>query len=128
MTQNEKEKIDELQRQGLKYPAIAKLTGINVNAVKAHCRRHPVEVNSQPTTETFCKGCGKQITQTEKKRARQFCSDSCRMKWWNSHRDQVNHKKREKCVQCGAWFTKKEAGQKFCCRKCYDDYRRVVSK
>lgn len=126
MTQKEKETIIELQLQGKKYPTIAKLTGLDVDKVKYFCRRHPVETNTQPTTDAFCKGCGKPIVWLEKRKSRQFCSDACRMKWWNSHRNQVNHKnlKKKKCDYCGELFDAETSARKFCSRKCYDNFRR----
>lgn len=55
-----------------------------------------------------------------------FCSDNCRMKWWNSHQELVNRKAEYVfvCRNCGKLFTaygNKE--RKYCSHSCYIEHR-----
>lgn len=71
----------------MKYPTIAKLTGLNINTVKSFCKVHPVDAaDTQPGAVAFCNECDRPVVIREKRKPRQFCSDACRMKWWNGHR------------------------------------------
>ena len=132
MTQSEKQKIIEMQKQGLKYPTIAKLTGINIGTVKTYCRRHPVDASdTQPGTVAFCKECGKPVVVREKCKPRQFCSDVCRMKWWNGHRDEVKHKTESRfiCEFCGGAFTRPgKTRHRVCSKKCSAEARKKAAK
>ena len=132
MTQIEKQKIIEMQKQGLKYPTIAKLTGINIGTVKTYCRRHPVDASdTQPGTVAFCKECGMPVVVRKKCKPRQFCSDACRMKWWNGHRDEVKHKTESRfiCEYCGASFTRPgKTRHRFCSKKCSAEARKKAAE
>lgn len=132
MTQDEKQKITELQKQGLKYPTIAKLTGLNINTVKSFCKVHPVNAtDTQPGTVAFCKECGRPVVVREKCKPRQFCSDACRVKWWNGHRTEVKHKKMSTfvCRQCGVKFTRPgRTAHHYCSRECYDTARKKAAE
>ena len=57
-----------------------------------------------------------------KYRPKKFCSDKCRMAWWNAHQDQVTRNAHYSfvCAQCGENFTVYgNASRKFCSRACY---------
>ena len=74
----------------------------------------------------ICPQCGKTVIQLigHKKK---FCSDRCRMDYWNSHQDQVLRKAYYTlvCKNCGRTFRcYGNAHRKFCCRSCYEDYRK----
>lgn len=117
----DKEKIAQLQKQGLGYRRIAAILNISENTIKSYLKRHPV-----PTGNT-CKCCGVPITNTLHKRERKFCSDRCRMLWWNTHKEQVRCKAFYSfiCPQCGASF--ESYGNKnrtYCSRACYAEARR----
>ncbi len=43
MNQKENAIVDELQRQGFKYPTIAKMTGLSIYKVKHYCRTHIID-------------------------------------------------------------------------------------
>lgn len=127
MTAEEITKVGQLQREGYGYKRIASLTGLSINTVKAYCRRHPVSKEDTAAENTLCKMCGKELKQTPHKRKRIFCSDACRLAWWNSHREQVNRKTVYSltCVYCGQPFKSYgNAHRKFCSRKCYGLSRR----
>ena len=92
MTAEEIKTIRDLQQRGLGYKKIATLTGVPVNSVKTYCRRHKVDAPPAEEPQAFCRGCGKPIQRIPQAKPRLYCSDSCRMRFWNSHRDEVKHK------------------------------------
>jgi endogenous inhibitor of DNA gyrase (YacG/DUF329 family) len=116
---NQNIKIRELQMQGHGYKKIAKILGISENTVKSYCRRHPVE-NS-------CLQCGRALSHTQGKKRKKFCSDKCRLTWWNSHKEFVKKKTfyTLTCQHCGQLFESYgNSKRKFCSRACFNDSRR----
>jgi len=74
----------------------------------------------------YCLYCGAPIEQNPKRREKKFCSDDCRMLWWNSHRDLVKHHmiRTEHCLHCGQIFqVYGNAKRKYCSHKCYVEHR-----
>lgn len=127
MTTEEMNTITALQQQGLGYKKIASMTGLPVNSVKAHCRRHPVEVSASLEEQAFCRGCGKPILVIPQAKPRQFCSDACRMRYWNAHRDEIRHKAiyTFRCPCCGREFQSLgNPHRKYCSRECVANARR----
>jgi len=70
--------IDRMRMQSMAPTAIANALGVSVNTVKSHIRRHPVIPG---TLNCLC--CGKPVAQTEGRKAKKFCSDKCRIRYWN---------------------------------------------
>lgn len=132
MTELQKQKIISLRRQGIGYLKIAQELGISQNTVKSYCRRNnltktdeitePKEMSAE--TEHFCLQCGAGVPQNEKRKLKKFCSDKCRMKWWNSHRDMVKHKNTAEveCPNCHRHFVAVN-GRKYCSHSCYIAHR-----
>ena len=132
MTELQKQKIISLRRQGIGYLKIAQELGISQNTVKSYCRRNnltkadeiiePKEMFAE--TEHFCLQCGAAVLQNEKRKLKKFCSDKCRMKCWNSHRDMVKHKNESEieCPNCHKYFTA-VMGRKYCSHSCYISHR-----
>ncbi len=115
MTDLEKRQIEDLRKQGNGYKKIAQLTGLSINTVKSFCRRIGTVSSSQ------CMQCGKEITQVKGRKEKKFCCDACRMKWWNSHQDQVKRKAVYEFTYqaCGTTFTAYgNSHRKYCSRKC----------
>ena len=113
--------IMEYRRQGLGYKRIASITGYSINTVKSVCRRSP------ETFEKRCLQCGAVLVQPPHRKEKKFCSDKCRMAWWNSHPERVNRKAvyHFVCAQCGQPFDSYgNDHRKYCSRRCYDDARR----
>lgn len=77
MDKNTAAKIDELRYAGTAPTAIAKKLGISVNTVKSHIRRHPI--SDMP----HCLFCGAVVRQNEGRKQKKYCSDKCRMAYWN---------------------------------------------
>lgn len=115
MTEGQKEQVLNLRRNGYGYLKIANETGVSVNTVKSFCRRNGCHGNT-------CLACGKTLTQTKGHRKKRFCSDGCRMLWWNSHRDAVKHGHLRigVCSRCGTQFKYYgKTDRKYCSRECY---------
>lgn len=131
MTADEVKIVTDLQRRGLGYKKIASVTGISVNTVKTFCRRHRAETGTEVGAKdiplAFCRNCGAALDLRPKRKPRQFCSDACRMKWWNSHMDEVDRKAWYTfvCPQCGKEFQSYgNRHRKYCSRKCVAEARR----
>ena len=115
LTKDQKEKIIRFRGMGRSFGDIAAELGLSVNTVKSYFRR-----NKDICASNTCKTCGKSIIQPKGTREKKFCSDACRMKWWNSHRDEVNRKSAAAvtCACCGKeviFYGKR----KYCSRSCY---------
>jgi endogenous inhibitor of DNA gyrase (YacG/DUF329 family) len=132
MTSLQKERIALLRGKGESYAKIAATLNISENTVKSFCRRNNLgaskltELSLQ--TKEVCKFCGKPLMHTPKAKRKRFCSDKCRMAWWNAHPEAVNHKAvyHFKCMVCGASFESYgNAHRKYCSRACYGAARRV---
>ena len=119
------EQIRDLALKGYGYTHIAKALDLSPNTVKSHLRRHPPLLGA-----SVCKQCGKPIQQKPNCKEKKFCSDQCRMAWWNSHQDQVNKKAFYTlvCQQCGKEFQSYgNKNRKYCCRECFAASRRKAS-
>lgn len=120
----DKQKIRELQAKGMGYRKIAMALGLPENTVKSHCRRHPYI-----PLEEACLQCKKAIQSTPHKRKKKFCSDACRMIWWNAHQNLVNRKAIYSliCRQCGKSFESYgKSNRQYCSRACYAQARKKV--
>ena len=127
MTETERSRIVELQRQGCGYKKISTLTGLPLNTVKSFCVRHPVRDEAVSETSALCRNCGTPLEQTPHKRKKLFCSDACRMAWWNAHPERVQRKAYYTltCRCCGRQFESYgNAHRQFCSRACYSQFRR----
>ncbi len=116
MTELEKAAIREYRKQGLGYRKIAMKTGVSINTVKSFCK------SKSFTVPTVCLQCRKLIVQTKGRKTKKFCSDKCRMTWWNKHQDLVKRTAVYEftCQACGTTFTAYgNAHRKYCCRECY---------
>ena len=125
MVQNEIDEIARLQRCGLGYKRISQITGLSQNTGKSYCRRHPLDSDASEDA-SICHQCGKPVEQTPHRKKKLFCSDACRMMWWNAHPDRVNRQAYHAvtCASCGRTFESySSANRKFCSRACYAKFR-----
>lgn len=81
MTNEQREMIVALRKQGYGYQKIANAIGCSKNTVSSYCRRLDLEASKAP--ERVCLLCGKTIPE-HSRNTRKFCSDRCRKKWNNS--------------------------------------------
>ena len=130
MTKAQKEQIQKLRSQDLSYGEIARKINLNINTVKSYCRRIAVDNNAPKTVKQekapinilSCQECGKPIQQTQGRKLKRFCSDTCRMKWWNGHPEMVQRKNAHEqiCPNCGKKFlVYGTQNRKYCSHKCY---------
>ena len=122
MTKDQIKKIEEMRLKGQGYVVIARETGIPENTVKSYCRRHPLFEKSPEEVSGICACCGKPVEQNPHRKTKRFCSDACRMKWWNSHADKVQRKAMYEftCPECGKKFRAYgNRNRKYCSHACY---------
>jgi endogenous inhibitor of DNA gyrase (YacG/DUF329 family) len=128
MTENQKIEITEMRNSGLGFTAIASRLHLTRIAVRAFCKAQGLNEKRSPTLEMQnpaldnCKTCGKQLKHTAGKKNKKYCSDRCRMDWWNTHPNKVKRKAFYlfTCAFCGDEFTAYgNAKRKYCCHKCY---------
>lgn len=132
MKDQQKEAIRQLRANGQSYTRIADLLGISENTIQSYCRRNNlggVAMSvAEPEKGTYCRKCGALLKQTPRKKPKQFCSDQCRLAWWNAHPEAITHKSigQFTCQTCGLNFEgygKRE--RKFCSRACYGELKAV---
>ena len=124
MTDKEKQQIKALRESGVSYKDISRVVGLPINSIKTYCRRNKltsIDVKKEEKP-SVCLQCGKPINQTPGRKEKKFCSDKCRMLWWNSHADQVNRKANYSCTCefCGKQFISYgNKHRKYCSHSCY---------
>ncbi len=129
MTDKQKNRIREMKADGHGYITIARELGISENTVKSFCRRNGLNRAAADTAvlleegdKSICLCCGKEVRQVPVRKAKKFCSNKCRNRWWNSHLDQVERKAHYEfvCACCKKSFTAYgNAGRKYCSHECY---------
>ncbi len=128
MTDLQKEQIAALREQGYGYATIANAVGMKKGTVVAFCRKMGLtgtkaQGNNRITLDAgFCLQCGTPLVQKPGRKKIKFCSDKCRVTWWNSHPEAVKKKAIYyfTCAHCGKDFTAYgNAGRKFCSHACY---------
>lgn len=127
-----KEKIKQMRDIGSRYSKIAVATGISENTVKSFCRRDnlgdsDIKVSCEALGDR-CRQCGSALIHIIGANKKRFCSDKCRMFWWNSHLESVNKKASYSfnCTQCGATFESYgNKKRKYCSRACYGKSKAV---
>ena len=136
MTEQQKITIRNLREQNFSYIAIARAMSLTVSTVKSYCQRNGLAGNRKGAFKsqsdnlkalpTFCRCCSSQIIQKEKVKRRIFCSDECRVTWWNSHLELVKRRNphTDRCLCCGKEFTWHGSKvRKFCSHACYIRHR-----
>ena len=109
--------INNMRLEGHSPSVIAAKLGLSAGTVRSHIHRHP----NIPGAKA-CKNCGKPLMQPKGHREKKFCSDACRMAWWNSHQEAVSRKAYYNlvCQHCGQEFESYgNKNRKYCCRACY---------
>ncbi|MCW6665321.1 RNA polymerase subunit sigma-70 [Aerococcaceae bacterium NML191219] len=125
MDKTQKDEIRRLRKNGLGYKRIATILSMSLNTVKAYCRRECIE-KEVAIKDDGCLLCGEQLHHTKGKKQKKFCSDQCRMKWWNQRLDKVNRKSFtvHQCLYCKKEFCSyANPSRKYCSHACYIDAR-----
>ena len=130
MTDQQKKQIMAMRLRGDSHAVIADALGLSRNTVKSFCLRNlrpePLEVKAAPVKSGICAQCGMAFVLCPGHRQRRFCSDQCRMTWWNAHRDLLKSKAVvvHSCVCCGKHFMGYERQRrKYCSHACYIAHR-----
>lgn len=122
MTIEQKDQIRVLRGNGRTYAQIARALSVPEGTVKTFCNRNKVAANS-PAKESSpaCAYCGAPIVQPEHRKQKRFCSDKCRMRWWNQNRAQIatGSKLEKTCPVCHTAFFCYDKGRKYCSHSCY---------
>lgn len=125
MTTDEKRMLTIYRQQGLGYKKIAQMMGLSVNTVKTYCKRNAlgaIVVQQPHSTDSVCKCCNAPLVQNPGRKPRIFCSDACKVKWWNAHPELVKHRgdRQVICGHCGKPFgVNKNSTRKYCSHACY---------
>ena len=130
MTDQQKKQIKGMRLRGDTFAMIADALGLSRNTVKSFCLRNlrpePLEVQAAPALTGTCAQCSTGFVLCPGHRQRRFCSDRCRMTWWNAHRDLLRSTARVEytCVCCGKHFMGYEwQRRKYCSHACYIAHR-----
>ena len=130
MTPQQRERITQLRGYGKSYAMIAAVLGISENTVKTFCRRNNLGARSVlEQTNDACGNCGAPLMHTPGAKKRRFCSDRCRMAWWQTHPEAVNRKAvyQFRCEYCNAVFQSYgNANRKYCSPACAGAARRTL--
>ena len=124
MTDSQKSQIKEMRFRGMSYGQICDSLKLPASTVKSFCRRNEISFTKPPLQEGvgICLCCGAPVVQNPKRKTKKFCSDSCRMTWWNRNLDKVNRKAVYEfvCPYCKKPFTVYgNANRKYCSHECY---------
>jgi hypothetical protein len=125
VTESEKSIITKMRESGAAYAGIARYLNLSPNTVKSFCQRKDIKPQAElrPVSELrICAQCGQPIAQPENRKQKRFCSDECRSRWWNRHRQELSRKTAiiMTCAHCGNRFEGYTQEQrKYCCHACY---------
>lgn len=120
MSEALKAQIIALKRDGLGYVEISQKIGVSANAVRMFLLRYEERYKNR------CRVCEREIEQIPHRKTKIFCSDKCRMQWWNGHPQAV---KKETfysfvCPYCGKVFSAYgNSKRKYCSRECFAKVR-----
>ena len=104
MTEADKTQIIKLRAKGCSYKKISAETGISENSIKSFFKRN----------KDFCPVCGIPLI------GKKYCSDKCRISWWNKHPHRTSAMIECKCETCKkTFFAYPSKARKYCSKKCY---------
>jgi endogenous inhibitor of DNA gyrase (YacG/DUF329 family) len=126
VTDEHKERIKTLRREGWGYKKISAALCVSANTVKSFCRKEglggALAVPGRIPDDGHCRECGIPLTQTAGMKQRKFCSPECRVRWWARHPEAIRHKTvaRFTCPACGKEFSVNSGdARKYCSHGCY---------
>ena len=127
MTLTQKQQIAVMRKSGTSYGKIATDLGVSEGTVKSFCRRTKLGTLMESSDDT-CAFCAKPLIHTAKAKKKRFCSDKCRLAWWNAHPEAVNRNAIYSftCASCGTVFESYgDKNRQYCSRVCYGLARRA---
>lgn len=119
----DKNRILELRDLGLTTKEIADELKLSVNTVKSIIRRtnndEPIVVEVPKHKEGTCLYCGSELNIGDSHREKKFCSDKCRMAYWNDHRSELKSTTLIDftCKHCGKTFKAQRTSKRIYCGK-----------
>lgn len=125
MNENELQiKIKELRQQGWGYKKIAKELSITIGTVRYACSKD----ENDPELISNCKNCGLKIKSLKGKKSKIFCSDKCRLTWWNNNQNKVDKKAyySHQCIHCNKKFSAYGNNKRlYCSQECYIEHKKI---
>ncbi len=132
----QKDTIQKMRSEGYSYSEIANALTISVNTIKSFCQRNKIKApepaiqakNDESKDIALCKCCGKNLVQIPKQKPKKFCTDKCRLDWWNKNKDKVNKQAiyKKTCIYCNKEFESYgNSKRKYCSHACYIEARFV---
>lgn len=113
MTKSQKNSVDEMVAVGISIPKIAAFLHVSQNSIKSYLqRKHPNDV---------CLNCGTPVLQVPHRKQKKFCCDACRMHYWNTHPQEMQHENAATipCAFCGKpVLSYRNHQRKYCSRAC----------
>lgn len=88
MTDADKTQIIKLRAKGFSYKKISAETGISENTIKSYFKRNT----------NLCPVCGNPLI------GKKYCSDKCRISWWNKHPHRTSAMIECQCENCKKTF------------------------
>lgn len=79
MTRRDRYLLEQMRIAGEGPKAISDKLGISINTVKAYIYRHKATAEKLP-----CLNCGRPVLQNIGRKRKKYCSDKCRMDYWNA--------------------------------------------
>lgn len=142
LNNEQKLNVIELRRKGYGYKSISSILKVKRDEVRDYCRRKglagyigygsSVALNSKIKVNTYpikCTQCGVSINGINRAgRKSKFCSEKCRRKWWNNHKEKKNRRESAwysfVCLYCGKDFKAYgNQNRKYCSRRCSAEHR-----
>lgn len=119
-----KKQIRIMRGRGMSFGQIGTSLNLPTSTIKSYCRRANVAAGSNDVKEGMgrCLCCGIEVPQDPKRKEKKFCSNTCRMAWWNNNPDKVNKKAYYEftCACCKKTFKAYGCStRKYCSHECY---------
>lgn len=136
MTDLQKQKLTEMRESGSTYADISAALSLPIGTIKSYFSRNSASKSLTPAPDIphdkpeipsgGCKRCGRPLINTPGHRQKTFCSSVCQRKYWQEHRDPMQHSSfiTTTCPNCGKRFSD-YAGhkRKYCSHSCYITHR-----
>jgi len=128
MTDEQREQIIHMRREGIGYRNIGKELSLSRDVVRNYCKSinmggYGIDIKGDDN-DNHCLMCNKEFVKNDTGRKRKFCSEECRRAYWKKHPELMQKKTHTyTCPNCNEEFTTVTRGQKFCSHDCYIRFR-----